>query len=144
MIASLKVPSDEDQSDDEPIRRRWPAAAVREYFDLMYDSDVSRFDRVFRPTAQLHGLRDGEMRMLTAQAYREILATAPSPQSEGAPREEEVLFLDITSPTQALVKVRVRISALVYVDYLSYHRVGGEWLVSAKAFQVESNLAAAA
>ena len=118
--------------------------AVREYFDLMYDSDVSRFDRVFRPTAQLHGLRDGKMRMLTAQAYREILETAPSPQSQGAPREEEVLFLDITSPTQALVKVRVRISALVYVDYLSYHRVDGEWLVSAKAFHVESNLAAAA
>ena len=79
-----------------------------------------------------------------AQAYREILATAPSPQSQGAPRQEEVLFLDITSPTQALVKVRVRISALVYVDYLSYHRVDGEWLVSAKAFHVESNLAAAA
>ena len=118
--------------------------AVREYFDLMYDSDVSRFDRVFRPTAQLHGLRDGKMRMLTAQAYQEILATAPSPQSQGAPRQEEVLFLDITSPTQALVKVRVRISALVYVDYLSYHRVDGEWLVSAKAFHVESNLAAAA
>ena len=118
--------------------------AVREYFDLMYDSDVSRFDRVFRPTAQLHGFRDGKMRMLTAQAYREILATAPSPHSQGAPRQEEVLFLDITSPTQALVKVRVRISALVYVDYLSYHRVDGEWLVSAKAFHVESNLASAA
>ena len=118
--------------------------AVREYFDLMYDSDVSRFDRIFRPTAQLHGLRDGKMRMLTAQAYRKFLATAPSPQSQGAPRQEEVLFLDITSPTQALVKVRVRISALVYVDYLSYHRVDGEWLVSAKAFHVESNLAAAA
>jgi Putative lumazine-binding len=117
--------------------------AVREYFDLMYDSDVSRFDRVFRPTAQLHGLRDGKMRMLTAQAYRDILATAPSPKSQGAPRQEEVLFLDITSPMQALAKVRVRINALVYVDYLSYHRVDGEWLVSAKAFQVESNLAAA-
>jgi hypothetical protein len=117
--------------------------AVREYFDLMYDSDVSRFDRVFRPTAQLHGLRDGKMHMLTAQAYRDILATAPSPKSQGAPRQEEVLFLDITSPMQALAKVRVRINALVYVDYLSYHRVDGEWLVSAKAFQVESNLAAA-
>jgi hypothetical protein len=51
--------------------------------------------------------------MLTAQAYREILATAPPPQ--GTPGQEEVLFLDITSPTQALVKVRVRIGALVYV-----------------------------
>jgi hypothetical protein len=56
--------------------------AVQQYFNLMYDSDVSHFDRVFRPTAQLHGLRDGKMRMLTAQAYREILAGAPSPRSQ--------------------------------------------------------------
>jgi hypothetical protein len=144
MIASPKYPETRinlmtNQSGVDGLLR-----AVREYFDLMYDSDVSRFDRVFRPTAQLHGLRDGKMRMLTAQAYREILATAPSPQSQGAPRQEEVLLLDITSPTQALVKVRVRISALVYVDYLSYHRIDGEWLVSAKTFHVESNLGAAA
>jgi hypothetical protein len=45
--------------------------AVKRYFDLMYDSDVSRFDRVFRSTAQLHGIRHGEMRLLTAHAYRD-------------------------------------------------------------------------
>ena len=39
-------------------------AAVQRYFDLMYDGDTSRFDRVFRPTAQLHGLRDGKIRCL--------------------------------------------------------------------------------
>ena len=30
--------------------------AVKRYFDLMYDSDVQHFDRVFRSTAQLHGV----------------------------------------------------------------------------------------
>jgi DNA-dependent RNA polymerase auxiliary subunit epsilon len=117
--------------------------AVQQYFNLMYDSDVSHFDRVFRPTAQLHGLRDGKMRMLTAQAYREILAGAPSPRSQGARREEEILLVDITSPSQALAKVRVRIYTIVYVDYLSYHHVDDEWLISSKAFHVESNSATA-
>jgi hypothetical protein len=117
--------------------------AVQQYFNLTYDSDVSHFDRVFRPTAQLHGLRDGKMRMLTAQAYREILAGAPSPRSQGARREEEILLVDITSPSQALAKVRVRINTIVYVDYLSYHHVDDEWLVSSKAFHVESNSATA-
>jgi hypothetical protein len=32
--------------------------AVQRYFDLMYDSDVTRFDRVFRASAQLHGFRE--------------------------------------------------------------------------------------
>jgi hypothetical protein len=112
---------------------------VQRYFDLMYTSDLSHFDRVFRPTAQLHGLRDGEMRVLTAQAYREILAGTPSPKSRGAAREEEILLVDFTSPGQALAKVRVRINTIVYVDYLIYHLADGEWLVSSKAFHVESN-----
>ena len=63
--------------------------AVRRYFDLMYDLDVSRFDGVFRTTAQLHGIRHGEMRLLTAQAYRDALVRAPSPKSQNAPRHEK-------------------------------------------------------
>jgi len=112
--------------------------AVKRYFDLMYDSDVSRFDRVFQPTAQLHGIRNGEMRMLTAQAYRDALTHTPSPRSQNARREEELLLMDVASPNQAMVKVRVRIKAIVYVDYLSYHRVDGDWLITSKAFHVES------
>lgn len=112
--------------------------AVRRYFDLMYDSDVSRFDRVFRATAQLHGIRNGEMRLLTAPAYRDALARSPSPKSQNAPRREEILLVDIASSSQALVKVRVRINAILYVDYLCYHRVGGDWLITSKAFHVES------
>jgi hypothetical protein len=112
--------------------------AIKRYFDLMYDSDVSRFDRVFRSTAQLHGIRHGEMRLLTAQAYRDALARAPSPRSQNAPRHQEILLMDVASRNQALVKVRVRINAIVYVDYLSYHRVNGDWLITSKAFHVES------
>ena len=115
--------------------------AVQQYFNLIYDADVSQFDRVFRPTAQLHGLREGKMRMLTAQAYRELLTAAPSPKSQGALRQEEILMVDITSPSQALAKVRVRSNTIVYVDYLNYHCVDGEWLVSSKSFHVESTSA---
>ncbi len=118
--------------------------AVSRYFDLMYESDVSRFDHVFRPSARLHGLRNGEMRMLTAEAYKDILASTPSPQSRNAPREEQILLLDIASGDQALVKVRVRINTIVYVDYLSYHRIDGDWFITSKAFHIESMDAAAA
>src|SRR5262245_42890144 len=97
--------------------------AVQRYFDLMYDCDVSRFDRVFRQTAQLHGFRDGQMTMWPAQTYKDILASRQSPKALGAPRQEQVLLVDFASHTQALVKVRVRINAIVFVDYLTYHRI---------------------
>lgn len=39
-------------------------AAVERYFDLMFDSNVEQFDRVFAPTARLHGLRESGLRVL--------------------------------------------------------------------------------
>ena len=45
--------------------------------------------------------------------------------------------MDFASATQALVKVRVRINAVVFVDYLTYHRIDGEWLIISKAYHVE-------
>ncbi|WP_454644254.1 nuclear transport factor 2 family protein [Bradyrhizobium liaoningense] len=111
--------------------------AVDRYFTLMYDNDVSQFDRVFAPTAQLHGIRDAELRILPVRDYRTLLASTPSPKSKDAPRLQDVLLIDVVSPTQALVKVRVRIDMLQYVDYLAYHRINDSWLITAKSFHVE-------
>jgi len=60
----------------------------------MFDSDIGRFDQVFAPTAQLHGLRDGNLRILPAAEYRKLLASNPSPKSKNAPRQQEILLVD--------------------------------------------------
>ena len=118
--------------------------AVERYLTLMYDCDVARFDEVFAPSAQLHGLRDGELRLIPAADYRNNLASRPSPQSKNAPRLQEVLLVDFASPTQAIVKVRVRIDTQQYLDYLSWHLIGGAWRITAKSFHVERVYEAAA
>ena len=112
-------------------------AAVERYFDLMYDNDVSRFDRVFASSAQLHGLRDGHLRLLPAQDYRNALASGSSPKAKRAPRHQEKLLVDFASAAQAVVKVRVRIDTIQYLDYLSYHCIDGLWLITAKSFHIE-------
>jgi hypothetical protein len=117
--------------------------AVQLYFDLHYASDLACFDRVFCPTAQLHGLRDGQLAMWPADTYRQVIAGRPSPKSLNAPREDEILLIDFASASQALVKLRLRINEVVFVDYLTYHRVDGDWRVSAKAYHVERRLPAA-
>src|SRR6266571_5862508 len=73
--------------------------AVQRYFDLMFDGDVSRFDQVFAPSAQLHGLRDGNLRLLPALEYKKALAAGPSPKSKNAPRQQEILLVDFASLT---------------------------------------------
>ena len=112
-------------------------AAVERYLDLMFDNDVSRFDEIFAQSAQLHGLRDGELRLLPAQDYKKALASRPSPKSKNAPRQQEVLLVDFASPTQALVKVRVRIDTTQYLDYLSFHCIKDAWQITAKSFHIE-------
>jgi len=58
----------------------------------------------------------------------------------GAPRQEEILLIDFAADTQALVKVRVRIASTLFVDHLSYHRIDGAWLITAKAFHIEATV----
>jgi Putative lumazine-binding len=111
--------------------------AVQLYFDLMFDCDTGKFDRVFAPTSQLHGLREGKITCWPAAQYKEMLASRKSPKAQGAPREEQLLLLDIASSMQALAKVRVRINDMVFVDYLSYHKIDGSWLVTSKAYHRE-------
>jgi hypothetical protein len=112
-------------------------AAVEQYFETMFDSDVGRFDQLFAPTAQLHGLRDGDLRILPAGEYRKLLTSNPSPKSKDAPRQQEILLVDFASRSQALVKVRVRVDAILYLDYLAFHLVRGAWRITAKSFHVE-------
>lgn len=121
----------------DPSRIRDLTQAVARYFELHYDFDVSRFESVFCPTAQLHGFREGQMSMWAAETYKDILAGRPSPKSLNAPREAEILLMDFASADQALVKVRVRVDAAVFVDYLTYHRIDGDWLITSKAYHLE-------
>ena len=66
-----------------------------------------------------------------------------APKSNNAPRQQDVLLIDIASSSQALVKVRVRIDDVLFVDYLSYHLIAGAWLVTAKSFHIEHRFQAA-
>jgi len=113
-------------------------AATEAYFETMFDGNLARFDRLFAPTATLHGLRDGSLRVLPVADYRALLVANPSPRDKNAPRQEDILLVDFASAAQAVVKVRVRIDQILYIDYLSFHLVSGAWRITAKAFHIES------
>lgn len=118
------------------------AQAIQRYLDLCQDNDISRFDRVFRPTAQLHGFVEGALKKTTAAEFRDGFLSRPSPVSQGSKRAEEILLMDFASDTQAMTKLRLRINDTIYVDYLTWHRVDGEWLITAKGFHIETANAA--
>jgi hypothetical protein len=113
-------------------------AAVQKYFDLMYDCDTSRFHEVFCSTARLHGFRDGRLVTWSAEEYKDVLEKRQSPKALGAVRADEILLMDFTSTELALLKVRVKIATITFVDYLTWHRIEGKWLITSKGFRLES------
>jgi hypothetical protein len=118
-------------------------AAIQRYFDLMYDCDITRFDEVFHPTAQLHGVIDGQLTAWPASAYREILSTRVPPRQAGAVRDEEILLRDDASEQQAMVKVRVRIHDRVFIDHLCLLEIDGHWRITSKTFHLQRDGGAA-
>lgn len=110
--------------------------AIQRYFDLMYDCNIASFSEVFSPTAQLHGYRDGKMVCWPAAEYKEVLKTRQSPLSQGSPRQDSVLLVDVASASHAFAKVEVRIHASIYQDYLTYHKVDGRWVITSKGYHL--------
>ncbi len=46
--------------------------------------------------------------------------------------------MDFVSTTMAFVKVRLRIMRWYSSDYLTWHCIGGQWLITSKGFHVKS------
>lgn len=115
-------------------------AAIHSYFDVLYECDLAKFDQLFHPACHLFAVVNGAPQVLSAAAYREVLAKRKSPQSLGQPREESVIAVFPLSDDTAMVRVRVRIGTKVYRDHLNFIRADGEWKLAAKVYALESEV----
>jgi hypothetical protein len=100
----------------------------------MYTCDLVLFDEVFHVDARLFTVEGGQPVFRSAQDYRDILAKRQSPQAFGAPREEQLIAIDFASPTQALVKARVRINQSAFIDHLVLLRFNEGWRIVSKTY----------
>jgi hypothetical protein len=110
------------------------ADAAQLYFDLLYTCDLELFDRIFHERAQLFTLENGTPVSRSANEYRELLRTRQSPQALGAPREDQLIDLDLASATQAFIKLRVRINQVAFLDYLTLLRLEQGWRIISKTY----------
>jgi Putative lumazine-binding len=112
------------------------ASMINGYFNLMYDADDGRFPKVFHSACLVHGMRDGKLMAWSASEFRDIMRSRPSPASMKSPREQEILSIEHTAPELAVAKVRVRIGQTCFIDHLTLHLLGENWLITSKAFHI--------
>jgi Putative lumazine-binding len=110
-------------------------SAIYDYFDVLYRCDLEAFDRVFATTCSLQTVKDSNVVLISQADYRAVIKDRKSPESQGSRRENEIILIDVVNAKTAIAKVRARINAAVFVDYLSFLNLNGSWQIVGKIYQ---------
>jgi hypothetical protein len=66
-----------------------------------------------------------------------MVRTRPSPKQRGLPRHDQVLTIDLVSPTMAYVKLKCAIPPRFFTDQLSLLKIDGRWQIAQKVYATE-------
>lgn len=112
-------------------------AAMQTYLDGLHEGDIDKLASVFHATSSLTCEQNGELVPLPREKWFDFVRARPSARSRGLPRHDEILQIDLASPTMAFVKLRCAIPPLFFTDYLSLLKVEGRWQVAQKVYATE-------
>jgi Putative lumazine-binding len=112
-------------------------AAVQDYFDGFAESDAAKLEALFLPSSALTAVIDGEVAIEPRDAWLARVRTRKPLAEMGLARFDEVLALDLISPTLAHVKVRCQMPPRYFTDILSFVKLDGRWRVAQKVYSFE-------
>jgi hypothetical protein len=111
---------------------------IQSYLDGLYESDADKIASAFHPTSALTSVSsDGELVITPRDKWLEMVRTRPSPKQRGLPRHDQVLTIDLVSPTMAYVKLRCAIPPRFFTDQLSLLKIDGRWQIAQKVYATE-------
>jgi hypothetical protein len=110
---------------------------VQDYFDALYEGDTELFARVLHPSVRLFGAADNPNVELDFASYLDRVRNRPSPASRNDPRHDQVLSIDMSSPTTAHVRVRTALLPRLFTDDLTFVKTGSGWKIVAKVWHYE-------
>jgi hypothetical protein len=111
---------------------------IQSYLDGLYESDAGKIASVFHPTSALTSVtNEGELVITPRDSWLDKVRARPSPKQRGLPRHDQVLTIDLVSPTMAYVKLKCAIPPRFFTDQLSLLKIDGRWQIAQKVFMTE-------
>jgi len=111
---------------------------IQSYLDGLYESDADKIAGVFHPTSALTSVtNDRELIVTPRDKWLDKVRARPSPKQQGLPRHDQVLTIDLISPTMAYVKLKCAIPPRFFTDQLSLLKIDGRWQIAQKVFMTE-------
>ncbi len=107
------------------------------YLDGLHEGDTTKLARAFHEVSHLYSSgRDG-IQDLPRAAWLEAVAKRPSAKSQGLPRTDRIISIDISGPETAFVKVECAIPPRFFTDYLLLLKHGENWRIVSKSFRTD-------
>jgi hypothetical protein len=112
-------------------------AIIQTYLDGLYEGDADKLARAFHPTSALTSVADGALTIIPRDTWLANVRTRQSAKAKGLPRHDQVLMIDVVSPTMAYVKLNCAIPPNFFTDQLSMLKIDGRWQIAQKIFMTE-------
>lgn len=108
---------------------------LNDYFEVLQTHDMTIFEKIFHKECRLYAIQDKTLVASGFTAYQEMMQHhLQAPIASGHPRDDQILMVDILSPSMAAVKVRIRLFNHIILEHLNLMKHDGQWMVYAKHF----------
>jgi hypothetical protein len=98
------------------------------YFKGIYEGDETLLGSVFQPGTFLFGDVKGQPYFKTVDLYLDSVKNRQSPKDSGKPFKGEILHISVVNSI-AVAELNVKMYDFNYRDFLSFHKINGQWLI---------------
>ena len=106
---------------------------VNLYFQGTYQGDADKLKRAFHADAHITGSLNGEIHDWTLTDFITRVSALPSAENKEEKYDKEIILIDRTN-NAAIVKARVLVGNLIFIDYITLLKTDGLWLIRNKSF----------
>jgi hypothetical protein len=122
--AQNTLPMETQQTDSSAIT----AIVEGIYLKALYEGDAELLGSIFHPGTLLFGDIKGQPYAKTLDQYLDGVKNRQAPKDSGLPFHGEIVAIRVVNSI-AVAEVRVRMYTFVYYDFLSFHKLNGQWLI---------------
>jgi hypothetical protein len=98
------------------------------YFKGIYEGDEMVLGSIFNPGALVYGDVKGQPYFKTVDLYLDGVKNRQSPKDSGKPFKGEILNIKVVNSI-AIAEIKVKMYDFNYLDFLSFHKINGKWLI---------------
>ncbi|MDP4131578.1 MAG: nuclear transport factor 2 family protein [Bacteroidota bacterium] len=98
------------------------------YFKGIYEGDVHVLESIYYSGTLLFGDAAGKLYFKTIAQYLDGVKNRQSPKDSGKPFKGEIISIHLVNSI-AMAEVKVKMYDFNYHEFLSFHKLDGNWLI---------------